>query len=277
MQQTPGERPSPPRCRRHNRCARRDEDGQALIVELPGLCDRDHQLLVAALRDLPKLYAELGETELLEPAATGLSGGGRASGREAPLPLTLRPLTIASGIHDELTRWEDIVRDRTGLAATDAQRSRLLPTHWRVRPPHAEVGRAAALLRSCIPQLLALVPLDMLRWSSGTTRAGERLVLVREDGYDAAGRLIDLAAAAQRTIGDTTLVQHLKGKHCPGCGASTLQLISADGRVRCTTCKDHWAEDEYDVLARYLRGEQRAPLEHHRRVWSSDDDESAAS
>lgn len=263
VQQEPS--PTVHRCRRGRRCARRDAEHQAAIVDLPGLCERDQQLLVAALRDLPTLHHDLDDPELLEPGRPGV-GSRRSRGPASALPLQLTPLTVAHQIHDELTRWEDIVRDRVGLDPIDDRpRSRLLPNR-RVSPDHLAVSRAAALLRRCVPDLLAMVPVDMQRWDP----AGERLLFVREDGYDGAGRLIDLCGAARRAVGETELVEHLKGQDCPGCGAQTLRLISADGRVRCTSCRDVWDELEYDQLARILCGEERAPLQHSRRVWSSD-------
>ena len=242
----------PRRCRRGRRCARRGEDGQAAILALPGLCDRDHQLLVAALRELPDSHTQLGDLELLEPARSGMGGSQRGHAKTPPLPLQLAPLTLADDIHDELIRWEDIVRDRTGMDAVEGRpRSRLLPNR-RVPSRPAAVRRAADLLRNQVTTLLALVPTDMIRWSTDTTRAGERLVLVREDGYAGAIALIELHTTARRLIGDTVEECHLKGRDCPGCGYQTLRLISAKSHVRCSTCGHEYAEHEYDFLARVL-------------------------
>lgn len=259
------------RCRRGPRCGRRDRDGQPALVELPGLCERDMQLLVAALRDLPDLHAELGGVDALEPARHGV---GSPSGRHAgsPAPLQLDPIALADEILDELTRWEDVVRDRCGMQpAPGRRRSRMLPNR-RTEPDAAVVARAAQLLGNTTSTLLHIAPVEMVRWSRGTTRAGERLALDVEDGAAGAGALIDLYRLAQVCLGTQPEQQHLRGRDCPGCAAETLRLVSADGEVICTTCRDVWAEHEYDLLGRVLAGYEPAPREHGRqRVWSSDE------
>lgn len=266
----------PARCRRGPGCASRDSDRNPTLVDLPGLCDRDTQLLVAALRHLPACHARLGQPDALEPSRGGTGSPSGRTAAEAPVPLQLAPLALADDIHDELTRWEDVVRDRAGMPpAPGRPRSRLLPNR-RVQRDAAPVARAAELLGRTIPVLLSVGPLDMIRWSRGTTRAGERLVPTVEDGYIGAGHLINLYRAAEARLGERPDHQHLKGRDCPGCGAETLRLLSADGHVECTTCRDQWDEHEYDLLASVLNGTHTGPSHAPRRVWSSSDDPQAA-
>ncbi len=249
------------RCRRGRACDRRDARGRGTPVDLPGLCDRDRQLLVAALRDLPVLYAQLGDVELALPQARGLATGRIRSAYGGRLPLSLQPSTLADAIADELHRWEEVLRDRLGMPALDQRpRSRLLPDRTTAQPGPL-VQRAATLLREQVTALMALAPTDMLRW----TPTGDRTVLHVEDGADAVDRIITLAALAHAVIGETVHTRHLKGSPCPGCGHATLQLTDGAGQVVCSTCRDEWEPADYDLIAALAHGEP-APQEL---AWSS--------
>ncbi len=229
------------RCRRGRDCPGRErtDDGELVgaAVELPGLCDADRALLERILPELPHLWLSL--RGMLVPGDAADDSLARGT-RTPPLPLRVDPLVTAELMLDELTRWEEVLRDRMGMNPAPGGRS--------IERAAIHVKRASRLLAQTVPSLLALGPTPHMIWQRGGTYTEIEDDI---DGYDAAVRLLALHRTAQRVAGHSVLVHHLPAP-CPVCEAQTLRRLDGDDYVRCSTCGTVSTEDQYDWLVLVL-------------------------
>lgn len=248
----PDDTPSGYRCRRGHRCPHREHRADGVPVGAaithPGLCTRDRQLLRQALDELPELWVAL--RQLITPTTTlGTDGPAGGGSKTPPLPLRVAPLLVAERIHTELTGWETLVRARTNMRAPrpPAIPDTVHPADTATYRTAWDVGRAAQLLATAVPILLALEPRELLRWDPDGTRRTLRTL----DGVDAACELLNLHQLAVHTAGRSRLVHYLV-QPCPRCEHQTLRRDNGDDKVTCATCGAQWPEERYAFFARIL-------------------------
>jgi hypothetical protein len=243
----------------------RDADGRHTGTWLPraitlerGLCETCARTVQYALGHLAGDFVEL--TMLMLGRQNTAMGTLVASSPELRVPINLWIDALRTDIDNETANWVEPVAEQ-------------LAADWDTAAMgHARVGvrvkRAATLLASAVPTLLALPEQEHSAWQNGEPREdpddpGVQDTIVR-DGVDGALALLDLHRRAWSMAGRTEYVQRIIPP-CRHCGLRALVRHDGDDHVVCENCREITPWDLIPFMCRVLIDCERAMQEERQR------------
>jgi hypothetical protein len=224
----------------------------ARIAAPEGLCAVCAGRVEQDIAHLPGDVAEL--TVLL--AATGSGGGNGGKVRSTPtppVPIRVGIEAVRAEIDHELQCWAEPVAEALGIDwDTNAQQ------HSRLG---VRVQKAARLLASAVPTLLALPAQEHMAWDDGEPVWDDDgwHDTVTRDGISGALHLMELHRRVFSVAGRTRLVHRLTGP-CPWCSQRTLTRENGADVVRCESdqCRGRAVPERYyDWLAAVVTAEEK--------------------
>jgi hypothetical protein len=245
------------RCLRGRQCADHEStpDGGRLgaATEAPdSLCPACERRAQRAIRELPRLYAEL-ETIIGQHASVGEHVSGT---RELPTPPRLDVLTLQGDIDWAVSTWAAPVAARCRIPWDESamRRSR----------PGPRIERGAHILASNLDALLRLNAHEVPVWVPGYSERTGKRVPVKHNGTECALTILTLAQRGRHLVtggsGDSRLPVP-----CPHCEARSLVRANGGEQVDCMSCGSYWPEAHYRRLCLVLADAFRPELRKRRR------------
>lgn len=225
-----------------------DEAGKAIrrgavIPDESGLCEGCVRRIQYAVEDLPAdyvaLHVSLGE-------ASG-AGGMKVNSTPTPaIPIDAHKFAVMTAISENLDRAAEIVSEALNCG----------PPQGKTAP---RLGKAARMVASNLPKLLAAGEVDCWVWERCDQRcgrngcdAGEHLRLSERSGVQIALALREVHRRARGIIGELEKILRVPTP-CPSCGAMFLHQEPKTGEVFCRDCGMSWSEDLHQFVGRFIR------------------------